>query len=91
MKKAIVQNKTEVFNFIISNIPNSGTMPQHVAHVPARVNRYPVNIAICSDEFTGARFGKSRCRIDKNPKKIGGGGRNKSSNKAYQIWIWDID
>ncbi len=42
----------------------------------------------CSDEKTGARYGQAKCRAGKC-EKIGGGGRNKGSRYAYQVWaVW---
>lgn len=43
----------------------------------------------CSDEKTGRRYGLAEKRRGK-AKKIGGGGRNRGSRYAYQVWlVWD--
>jgi hypothetical protein len=43
----------------------------------------------CSDERTGQRYGLADCRAGRAI-KIGGGGRNKGSRYAYQIWaVWN--
>ena len=42
----------------------------------------------CGDEHTGQRYGNRDCRRNRS-KKIGGGGRNRGSRYAYQIWaVW---
>ena len=43
----------------------------------------------CSDEKTGRRYGQAKKRQGKSV-KIGGGGRNRGSGYAYQVWlVWD--
>ena len=89
METQIINNANEAIDFIIKNCGNQ-TEEHHINHIPSRIPHYPVNIAICGDEWTGKKFGRAKCRRDKNPQKIGGGGRNRSSNYAYQIWIWEV-
>ena len=43
------------------------------------------DIVECSDEHTGRRFGQAACRIG-FAYKLGGGGRNRGSRYAYQVW-----
>lgn len=40
----------------------------------------------CSDERTGRRYGDAHCRKGRAV-KIGGGGRNRGSGYAYQVWL----
>jgi hypothetical protein len=53
---------------------------------PTQISR--LRVEECGDEKTGVRYGnaakrRGRCR------KIGGGGRNKGSRYAYQLWaVW---
>lgn len=43
---------------------------------------------VCSDEHTGVRYGKAKCRFGRCA-KIGSGGRNRGSKRSYQIWaVW---
>lgn len=44
-----------------------------------------LRIEECADEKTGKRYGLAKKRLGK-ARKIGGGGRNKGSRYAYQIW-----
>jgi len=83
-----VTNRTEAEHYISHKNPN-GTEYRYLSHLADRIAKYPVNIEYCSDERTGARFGEAECRRDKNPVKIGGGGRNRGSKQAYQLWVWD--
>ena len=42
----------------------------------------------CADEQSGRRYGLARCRVGRCI-KLGGGGRNKGSRYAYQVWaVW---
>jgi hypothetical protein len=43
------------------------------------------DIEECQDEKTGHRFGRAACRRG-YAVKIGGGGRNRGSRYAYQVW-----
>ena len=43
-------------------------------------------IVECADERTGRRFGARKCRAGR-AQKIGGGGRNRGSRYAYQVWV----
>lgn len=43
------------------------------------------DIVECQDEKSGVRFGQSLCRRGW-AHKLGGGGRNKGSRYAYQVW-----
>ena len=45
-----------------------------------------VRIEECSDEKTGQRYGQAEVRRGRAV-KIGGGGRNKGSRYAYQVWL----
>jgi len=84
----IVNNRAEAHDYIVSSNPN-GTEERWLNHVVDRIRDYPVHISYCSDERTGHRFGLAKCRRDLNPMKIGGGGRNRGSYAAYQLWVWD--
>ena len=83
-------NRNEAELYIYENNPN-GTTQIHLSHIPDRIKTYPIEIAYCSDEWTGRRFGLADVRRNKNPKKIGGGGRNRGSVQAWQLWIWDAE
>jgi hypothetical protein len=50
------------------------------------VEQAKVRLEECADEYTGARFGGAQKRRGRAA-KVGGGGRNKSSAYAYQIWL----
>lgn len=42
----------------------------------------------CQDEYTGVRYGNIKCRAGRC-EKLGGGGRNRGSRYAYQVWaVW---
>ena len=44
----------------------------------------------CQDEFTGRRYGHAKIRRGMAV-KIGGGGRNRGSGYAYQVWLaWNF-
>jgi len=49
------------------------------------MQREAFNIEECSDAQTGARYGNAAKRRGWAT-KLGGGGRNKGSSYAYQIW-----
>jgi len=85
----IINTKVEADEFIFNRNPNA-TKPRFLVHVSARIPKYPCRIAYCSDEKTGTRFGNAKIRRDKNPIKIGGGGRNRGSYQAYQLWTWEV-
>ena len=89
MYQIVVDNKKEAADFIETHNPNN-TEFRYLKHVPDRIPTFPINIAYCGDERTGVRFGNAACRRNLNPIKIGGGGRNRGSISAYQIWVWDI-
>ena len=40
----------------------------------------------CADENTGVRYGRAKKRLGRCA-KIGGGGRNRGSRRAYQVWL----
>lgn len=50
--------------------------------------RMRLRIEECCDEKTGKRYGRAKCRVGRC-EKIGGGGRNRGSRYAYQVWaVW---
>ncbi len=53
------------------------------------VDRGRLRLEECADERTGARYGDAKCRRNRAV-KLGGGGRNKGSRYAYQVWaVWN--
>lgn len=49
-----------------------------------------LRIVECSDEYTGRRYGRAKCRVGQCA-KLGRGGRNKGSKHIYQLWAdWSV-
>lgn len=86
----IVENEKEAMMYIMIFNPNN-TQFKYLQHIPKRINHYPINLQYCMDEMTGTRFGETAKRKDKNPQRIGSGGRNKDDKASWQLWIWDVD
>lgn len=71
-----------------------GITQQRLNHLHAIIDRLTraeikrLRIEECTDEKTGVRYGEAVCRRGRCA-KIGGGGRNKGSKYAYQLWaVW---
>lgn len=69
-----------------------GVNPQRVRLIKQTVDGFddPMDIIatgleVCSDEHTGHRYGRAKCRVGQCV-KIGSGGRN-SGQTGYQIWL----
>lgn len=58
---------------------------EYLAWVLNRKQFSKLRIVECQDEKTGERYGRAKCRAGRCM-KIGGGGRNKGSRYAYQVW-----
>ena len=65
-----------------------GCTPQRLYKLTASTVPDHAQLVECADEKTGVRFGNAKRRQGRAV-KIGSGGRNKTSDHAYQIWaVW---
>jgi len=86
-------NKMKKTNKLFDNVTGGLTMHRLYAFISATsglsdAEMSRVRIEECSDEKTGVRYGRAKCRAGRCA-KLGSGGRNKGSRRAYQVWaVW---
>lgn len=68
----------------LADVPGGAT-ESRIAKLMEVLELHEAKIVVVSDERTGRRYGEAKCRNGK-AKKLGGGGRNRGSRFAYQVW-----